>query len=82
MRRASCILAVCCAALGVANVASAQYSSPPLTCQDFVRNPDGSWSPIHPVMMNGVTMGSGVAFREGVSFGGVDLAAALDRQCH
>lgn len=54
----------------------------PLTCADFQRNADGSWSPLHPVTINGVTMGGpGVQFREGVSFGGVDLAAALNKQC-
>ena len=53
-----------------------------LTCADFQRNLNGSWSPLHQVTINGVTMGGpGVAFTEGVSFGGGDLGAALNRQC-
>ena len=52
-----------------------------LTCSDFARNPDGSWSPVRPVFINGVTMGPGVRFMPGVSFGGVDLASILNRQC-
>ena len=54
---------------------------PPLTCADFQHNADGSWTPLHAVTIGGVTMGPGVAFREGVSFGGLDLAAALNKQC-
>jgi hypothetical protein len=76
------------AAVVLATAASrAQYGTPatqaplPLTCADFHQNPDGSWSPNHPVSINGVTMGTGVAFTEGVSFGGANIAAALDRQC-
>jgi hypothetical protein len=53
----------------------------PLTCADFVRNPDGSWSPMRPVTLNGVTMGPGVKFTPGVSFGGINLAAVLNQQC-
>lgn len=53
----------------------------PLSCADFVRNPNGSWSPVRPVTLNGVTMGPGVQFVPGVSFGGVDLASILNQQC-
>lgn len=61
---------------------SVSSSATPLTCADFQHNPDGSWSPLHPVTINGVTMGGpGVKFTVGVAFGGVDLAAALNKQC-
>lgn len=54
-------------------------------CQDFQKNPDGSWTPLSQITITGpngtIRMGSGVAFRSGVAFGGVDLAANLDRQC-
>ena len=54
----------------------------PLNCGDFKYNQDGSWSLLHPVTINGVTMGgSNSRFTEGVVLGGVDLAAALNRQC-
>ena len=53
-----------------------------LNCGDFKYNQDGSWSQLHSVTINGVTMsGSNSRFTEGVVFGGVDLAAALNRQC-
>jgi hypothetical protein len=76
-------LAILTAALCFASVTagSASAQNRPLTCADFVRNPDGSWSPVAPVLIKGVTMGPGVAFRPGVSFGGVDLASILERQC-
>lgn len=76
-RLVTCIL-VCGTMVAAGSPASAQSG---LTCADFQHNSDGSWSPVHPVTINGVTMGPGVAFREGVSFGGVDLAAALNKQC-
>jgi hypothetical protein len=37
-----------------------------LTCMDFQHNPDGSWSPIHPVRVGSVMMSPGVAFNPGV----------------
>jgi hypothetical protein len=54
----------------------------PLNCGDFKYNQDGSWSLLHSVTINGVTMSSSNSrFTEGVVVGGVDLAAALNRQC-
>jgi hypothetical protein len=41
----------------------------------FQINPDGSITLKVPVFINGETMGSGVSFTTGVSFGGVDLAS-------
>jgi hypothetical protein len=58
-----------------------QTASRPLTCADFRRNADGSWSPTHPIGLNGVSFGPGVSFNPGVSFGGIDLASALNQQC-
>jgi hypothetical protein len=44
----------------------------PLNCGDFKYNQDGSWSLLHPVTINGVTMnGSNSRFTEGVVLGGV-----------
>jgi hypothetical protein len=62
-----------------AGVAFAQTR--PLTCSDFKRNPNGSWSPLVGITLNGVTMGPGVSFTPGVSFGGVDLASILNQKC-
>jgi len=68
------LIALC--TVGVGPAAAQQ-----LTCADFVRNPNGSWSPVRPITLNGVTMGPGVQFMPGVSFGGVDLASILNQQC-
>jgi hypothetical protein len=73
-------LAVCIAM--ISTTAHAQQ----LDCADFVRNPDGSWSPARQMTipnLNGgrVSMGPGVTFKEGAKFVGVDLGAILDRQC-
>ncbi len=43
--------------------------------QIFRRNTDGSFSPMHPVQINGEVMGSGVAFIRGTFFGGVDVGS-------
>lgn len=43
--------------------------------QVFKRNDDGSFSAIQPVQINGETIGSGLPFTRGTTFGGVDVAA-------
>lgn len=43
--------------------------------QIFKTNVDGSISPRYVVQVGGVTMSPGVAFGQGVSMGGVDIAA-------
>ncbi len=57
-----------------------------IPCDAFKKNPDGSWSSIKPVTISGPTggsikIGSGITFRKGVQFMGVDLAALLDANC-
>jgi hypothetical protein len=70
------------------SLARAQLSvpAPPPTnpgpvCSDFERNPDGSWSPIREVNINGVVIGTGAAINLGTSFGGIDLAQTLNERC-
>jgi hypothetical protein len=79
MRLPLSFLAALCLA-GLSPVAAVAQNAP-LTCSDFARNPDGSWSPVKPVNVNGVIMGPGVRFTPGVQFGGIDLAAVLNQQC-
>lgn len=43
--------------------------------QVFKRNTDGSFSAIQTVQINGETIGAGLAFTSGTTFGGVDVAA-------
>ena len=57
----------------------------PFRCSNFRHNSDGSWSPLRPITIKTgettATLAPGVSFGTGVSFAGVDLAAALNRQC-
>ena len=54
-----------------------------LTCSDFKQNQDGSWSPLHPMLVSGTPMGPSTTLRAGkaVAPGGIDLAAMLSREC-
>jgi len=45
----------------------------------FIRNQDGTLEPRQVVRIGGVTMGPGVKFGEGVSFGGIDLTKFTGR---
>jgi len=50
-------------------------------CDAFMRNPNGTWLATRQVTVNGVTMGTGLLLRRGVSFNGLDLAALLEERC-
>jgi hypothetical protein len=80
MRKHFSFLAALCFVGLISGAASAQ-SQTTVNCADFTRNPDGSWSPVKPVQLGGITMGPGVRFTPGVLFGGVDLASALNQHC-
>jgi hypothetical protein len=41
-----------------------QTVSKPLSCGDFQRNLDGSWSPLIPMTLNGISFVPGVAFAQ------------------
>jgi hypothetical protein len=57
----------------------------PFRCADFARSSDGSWSPLRPVTISTgdtkATLQPGVGFNTGATFGGVDVAAELNRRC-
>ena len=57
----------------------------PFRCADFTRNSDGSWSPLRPVTIATgdakATLQPGVSFNAGATYGGVDVAADLNRRC-
>lgn len=53
----------------------------PPNCADFRHNPDGSWSPVHPVTVGDVTISRKGNFAPGTVVGGVDIAAQLNQQC-
>jgi hypothetical protein len=56
-----------------------------LTCNDFQRNTDGSWSPTHDLTIRRagliVTIKPGESFGPGVTIIGLPLADMLDKQC-
>jgi hypothetical protein len=56
-----------------------------LTCDDFQRNTDGTWSPTHEVAVRRsgliVTLKPGETYGEGSTIIGLPLADMLDKQC-
>jgi hypothetical protein len=57
-----------------------------LSCSDFKRNENGSWSPVHAVTITaedgtGVKMGPSTSFGGRTVFGKVRLAAVLKKEC-
>ena len=57
----------------------------PFRCANFTHNSDGTWSPLRPITIRTgdtkATLAPGVSFGTGARFGGVDLAAELNRRC-
>ena len=55
-----------------------------LSCADFERNSDGSWSPAHALTIGAMTVSAVSSFRAGDIVGGrngVDLGTMLDKEC-
>jgi len=50
-------------------------------CGAFKANSNGSWTSTRATKVGSVSMSAGGTFFPGVTLGGVDLAAQLDRQC-
>ena len=57
----------------------------PFRCANFTHNSDGSWTPLKPVTIRAgdtkATLEPGVDFTTGTTYGGVDVAAILNRRC-
>lgn len=62
-----------------------QAQSIVLPCEDFIKNPDGSWTPQRDVPVTGLgrklTLRQGGALAPGAAILSVDFAALLDQQC-
>jgi hypothetical protein len=62
-----------------------QAQSIVLPCEDFIKNPDGSWTPQRDVPVAGLgrklTLRQGGALAPGAAILSVDFAAVLERQC-
>src|SRR5882757_4843034 len=82
-RFATVIVAI---ALGASSLnTAAQAQGIVLPCDDFIKNPDGSWTPQRDVPVAGLgrklTLRQGGALAPGASILSVDFAALLERQC-
>jgi hypothetical protein len=88
--RALCAALVIMAGLGTVAGAAAQGASPQstselsrlrLSCDDFTRNRDNTWSPIRSIVVGVMAVSPTSSFRAGDSVGGADLGAILDQEC-
>jgi hypothetical protein len=75
----------CASAIGAllagAALAQAPHQPAPLSCRDFQRDANGSWTPLIPMTLNGISFDPGVAFPPGTLFGEADLMMALNQWC-
>ena len=57
----------------------------PFRCTNFKHNSDGSWSPLRPITISSgdtrATLQPGLSVTAGATYGGVDVAAELNRRC-
>jgi hypothetical protein len=85
------------AALGTSTVAAAQDRTPQqnaaaqatgelsrlrLSCADFERNRDNTWSPVRSITIGVTAVSPTASFRAGETAGGADVGAILDRECN
>lgn len=83
--KALCTSLTCLAALGNATMAPAQtggeLSRLRLSCSDFTKSRDNTWSPLRPIIVGTVAVNPGSSYRAGEFVGGTDLGAILDGEC-
>ena len=70
-------LSLCLAAAAPALAVAQQQPN----CADFHRNADGSWSPTHAFMTDGVMLDPGWRFYPGQVYGTTDVVAMLNQWC-
>jgi hypothetical protein len=46
--------------------------------QSFLRNKDGTWTPLKTISVAGIKMKQGMCFSRGMTFTGIDVAKFLD----
>ena len=82
-RRFTTSIAAIALAVGLSTTTQAQ--SIVLPCEDFIKNPDGSWTPQRDVPVTGLgrklTLRQGGALAPGAAILSVDFAGLLDQQC-
>lgn len=78
-------MAVVAIALASGLSTGAQAEELALPCDAFMKNPDGSWTPMHDVPVNGmgrkIVLRQGGELRPGATILSVDFAALLESQC-
>jgi hypothetical protein len=52
-----------------------------LTCHDFHKNADGTWSPNHDIIMGNARLTSKTAYKKGDVVAGLPLVEALESSC-
>ena len=88
--RALCASLTVIAGLGTGAGAAAQGASPQsaselsrlrLSCGDFTRNRDNTWSPTHSIVVGVMAVSPTSSFRAGDMVAGADLGGILDQEC-
>jgi hypothetical protein len=83
-------LSLSCSVIAILSVAAASHSfaqSPTravplaLTCREFHKNPDGTWSPNLPMEIGGVRLSPTVGYKKGQVIGGLPLVDVLEESC-
>ena len=78
-------IAVAAIALGVCPGAATQAQGIALPCDEFIKNPDGSWTAMRDVRVDGlgrkIVLRPGSELRPGATILSVDFAALLEQQC-
>lgn len=89
--RAMIVTAVTTAPIGV-SFAQTQIGSPslvitsvttnsPATCADFVRNDDGTWSNVDPLVINGHNVYGRLVIHPHTELNGLDIVVQLESSC-
>ncbi len=76
-------LSVAAASLSFAQTSASPPGTVPmaLTCRDFHKNQDGTWSPNRPVQIGGTALSPDVSYTKGQVFDGLPLVEALEESC-
>jgi hypothetical protein len=52
-----------------------------LTCADFHKNADGTWSPNHDIIIGSARITASASYKKGQVIGGLPLVDALEESC-
>jgi hypothetical protein len=63
------------------NVAPAPVGTVALTCLDFRKNADGTWSPTHDITMGNARLTKSNVYKKGDVVAGLPIVEALEESC-